>query len=84
MSLRIISFSLVLEAQETALALNVGACVMTLIQGGVLPIRWSVSMEAWGEGSHARWEGDGESEVQMNLVSSCGRGRRWEHWLWND
>ena len=40
--------------------------------------------EAWCEGSHARWAADGESEVQMNLVSSCGKGRRWEHWLWND
>ena len=42
------------------------------------------TQEAWGEGSHARWAADGEFEVQMNLVSSCGKGRRWEHWLWND
>ena len=40
--------------------------------------------EAWGEGNRARWAGDGESEVQMNLVSSCAGGRRWERWLQND
>lgn len=48
-----------LEVQEIALALNVGECLMTLIQGGVLPIRWSANTEARGEGSHARWVGDG-------------------------